>query len=93
MALMVMAKTDAISAFSRPAGELLVANHGLARLRLREQITVEPYGLITIKDRPLSPAAAILRAEIEARLFPASPASSRPEAGRQEASLKQAGGR
>lgn len=75
MTLMVMAKTDAIGAFSQPVGELLVAGHGLTMLPLRERITVEPYGLITLEGRPLSPAATVLRAEIEARLF-AGPAAT-----------------
>ncbi len=79
MTLMVMAKTDAISAFSQPVGELLVAGHGMAMLPLRERITVEPYGLITLKDRPLSPTASVLRAEVEARLF-AAPAAVLPDA-------------
>lgn len=79
MTLMVMAKTNAIGAFSQSVGELLVAGHGLAMVPLRERIIVEPYGLITLKDRPLSPAATVLRAEIEARLF-ADPPASRAEA-------------
>ncbi|MFZ1430946.1 MAG: LysR family transcriptional regulator [Geminicoccaceae bacterium] len=79
MTLMVMAKTNAISAFSQSVGELLVAGHGLAMLPLRERIIVEPYGLITLKNRPLSPAASVLRAEIEARLF-VEPLASRAEA-------------
>ena len=48
-------------------------------LPLRERIIVEPYGLITLKNRPLSPAASVLRAEIEARLF-VEPLASRAEA-------------
>ena len=72
MMIMLLTRTDMIAALSAPVADLLMVEGQLRRLALRESITVEPFGLITVKDRPLSPAVRIVHAEVERRLFLAS---------------------
>jgi DNA-binding transcriptional LysR family regulator len=51
---------DAVAAVAAPVADVLRASGGLRTLALAEPIPAEPYGLIRVKGRPLSPAARTL---------------------------------
>jgi DNA-binding transcriptional LysR family regulator len=69
MAAVLAAKTDAIAPLAAPVGDLFVGAGRFAKLRLSEPLTVEPYGLIRLAGRPLSPAAAELYRAVEQKVF------------------------
>lgn len=69
MAAVMAAKTDAIAPLAAPVGELFITAGRFVRLKLSEPLTVEPFGLIRLAGRPLSPAAAELYRAVEERVF------------------------
>lgn len=60
MTLVMAAKTDAIAPLALSVTEIFVQSANLCLLAFKERITVEPFGLIRIKDRTLPPAAQLL---------------------------------
>lgn len=60
MSLVMAGRTDAIAPLSAPVAELFAHAGDLVRLHLAEPLVVEPYGLIRVRGRPMSPAARIL---------------------------------
>lgn len=59
LAMMVLLDgTDAIAPLASPVADLLLRKGQFCTLRLTESLVVEPYGLIRVKGRPLSPAVA-----------------------------------
>ncbi|WP_181701477.1 LysR family transcriptional regulator [Chthonobacter albigriseus] len=71
MTMSMAAKTDAVAPIALKVGELLLSAGRFKLLPLTERITVEPYGLIKARGRPLSPAAEVLYRAVEDELFPA----------------------
>lgn len=69
MTTTMVANTDSIAPLALPVAELFLAAGRFRILPLTERITVEPYGLMRVKDRPLSPAARVLHAAVEEELF------------------------
>ncbi|PTE21880.1 LysR family transcriptional regulator [Cereibacter changlensis JA139] len=62
MVLALLQGPEAVTPVSQEVAALLTAGHAsLAVLPLQDRITVEPYSLITLRDRRLSPAAARCR--------------------------------
>ncbi|ONG50126.1 LysR family transcriptional regulator [Pseudoroseomonas deserti] len=71
--LAALGRSDAVSVVSAPVAAMLGAQGRFRRLpplREAEVFAVSPYGLIRMRDRPLSPAAARLQAVLEPMLFP-----------------------
>ncbi|WP_083656406.1 LysR family transcriptional regulator [Mongoliimonas terrestris] len=69
MTLVMAAKTDAIAPLAIPVAELFLSAGSFRLLRLEDPVAVEPYGLIKVKGRALSPAASVLYAAIEEEVF------------------------
>ncbi|WP_246329572.1 LysR family transcriptional regulator [Chthonobacter rhizosphaerae] len=69
MTLVMAGRTDAIAPLAIPVAEMFLSAGSFKILRLEERVTVEPFGLIKVKGRPLSPAAAVLYAAIEEEVF------------------------
>ncbi|BBE70688.1 LysR family transcriptional regulator [Oharaeibacter diazotrophicus] len=65
MATLLVARTDSILPVAEPVADLFLAAGRFVKLSLTEKLTVEPYGLIRIAGRPLSPAAAAFYATLE----------------------------
>src|SRR5262245_14927120 len=69
LTLVMVAQSDAIAPVSVEVADFIRAEGGLAgaieMLPVDFDIVVQPYSLITVKNRPLSPAARTLYAEIE----------------------------
>lgn len=64
MAAILAARTDAIVPLAEPIVDLFLAAGRYHKLVLSEDLTVEPYGIIRMKGRPLSPAAAAFYATL-----------------------------
>jgi len=58
--LAIAAETDAVLPIAVAIVEHVGDSKRLKRLRVRENLVLESYGLIQVKDRPLSPAAEIV---------------------------------
>ena len=69
MSLVMAGRTDAIAPLSSPVADLFVRSGDLVRLELAEPLTVEPYGLISVRGRPMSPAARILYDVVRGREY------------------------
>jgi DNA-binding transcriptional LysR family regulator len=69
MTLVLAAKTDAIAPLASPVAELFLTSGNFEILPLLEPITVEPFGLVKVLGRPLSPSAQVLYEAVEAELF------------------------
>lgn len=68
--LAMVARTDAITAVALPVADLLQATGGAFEvLRLTEPLMVEPFGLIRLRSRALSPGAELVYGAVERRLF------------------------
>lgn len=69
LTLVMVAQSDAISPVSVEVANFIRSDAGLAGaidiLRTDFEITVQPYSLITVRNRALSPVARMLYAEIE----------------------------
>ncbi|WP_407049649.1 LysR family transcriptional regulator [Methyloraptor flagellatus] len=68
MTMVMAAKTEAIAPLAIPVAELFVTSGNFKILKFSEPITVEPFGLVRVRDRPLSPSAQVLYAAIEEQL-------------------------
>jgi DNA-binding transcriptional LysR family regulator len=60
MMMVLVARTDAIAPIAEPVAEMFLGTGAFRTLSLAEPIPIEPYGLVRVKGRPLSPAARIL---------------------------------
>ena len=60
LSLAIAAATDAVTPMAIPIVDDVGDMKRLRRLRVRESLILESYGLVRIKDRPLSPAAEIV---------------------------------
>ncbi|WFF42703.1 LysR family transcriptional regulator [Salinicola endophyticus] len=60
MALAMVDKSEAITVTTQEVAELLCAQPRFATLPLPEALSVQPYGLISLRERRLSPGAAKL---------------------------------
>ena len=69
MAAILAARTDAIMPLADPVADLFLAAGRFTKLKLTERLTVEPYGLIRMHNRPLSPAAAAFYATLEEMIW------------------------
>ena len=69
MSLVMAGRTDAIAPLAAPVAELFARSGDLVRLELTEPLTVEPYGLISVRGRPMSPAARILYDVVRGREY------------------------
>ena len=68
--LAMVSRTDAIAAVAVAVAELLQSLGGdFEILRLSEPLTVEPFGLVRLRSRALSPAAELVYEAIERRYF------------------------
>ena len=68
MTMVMAAKTDAIAPLAIPVADLFLTSGNFKILKFSEPITVEPFGLVRVKDRPLSPSAQVLYSAIEEEL-------------------------
>ena len=76
--LTLLGRGDAICVVSEPAAAMLEAQGQFRRLpplRGEAALSVAPYGLIRLRERPLSPAAQRLQDVLEPLLFPGGPAA------------------
>lgn len=72
MTLVAVSKTDAVTAVAEPVARLIAEAVGaFAVLETAEPISVEPYGLIRVRGRPLSPSAELVYEAVRAALFAA----------------------
>jgi DNA-binding transcriptional LysR family regulator len=60
MAMIMVDRSDAITALEWHVAKLLSGMGRFRILNFGQRVTVEPYGLITVADRPLSPGARML---------------------------------
>lgn len=60
LAQLTMAETDAVAAVSAPVAAMFTATGGFHILPLEEPLIGAPYGLVSVRGRPLSPPARIL---------------------------------
>jgi DNA-binding transcriptional LysR family regulator len=68
MSMAMIDKTDALSVTARAVAELYCSTNRFSILRFEKRFSVEPYGLVLMKDHPLSPGARTLLAAIQAVL-------------------------
>ncbi len=68
MSMAMIDKTDALSVTARALAELYCSTNRFSILKFEKRFSVEPYGLVLIKDHPLSPGARTLLAAIRAAL-------------------------
>ncbi|WP_207477035.1 LysR family transcriptional regulator [Arenibaculum pallidiluteum] len=69
MTLVMAAKTDAIAPLAIPVAELFLKAGAFRILQLDEPLSVEPFGLVTVRGRPLSPPAQVMYAAVEQHLL------------------------
>lgn len=60
MMLAMAARSEAIVPLARPVADMFLGSGAFVMLPLDEPIVDEPFGLIRVRDRPLSPAARVL---------------------------------
>lgn len=75
LAQLTVADTDAVAAVSAPVAAMFRAAAGFRVLPLDEPIPGEPFGLISVRGRPLSPAARILYNTIREQQQPSAAAA------------------
>lgn len=69
MALATVAKTEAVTVMAKTVAQLFTAP-GRYRILDFERFSVQPFGLIRLRDKPLSPGAAALFKKVRATLLP-----------------------
>ncbi|MFD2263936.1 LysR family transcriptional regulator [Lacibacterium aquatile] len=69
MALATVAKTEAITVMAKTVAQLFAAP-GRFRILDFERFSVQPFGLIRLRDKPLSPGAAALFKKVRGTLLP-----------------------
>lgn len=69
MSMVSAARTDTIAPLGAPVADLFCATGYFVRLPLTEKVMVEPYGLIKLHNRVLSPAAQVLYDAVRLQLF------------------------
>jgi len=69
MALATVAKTEAITVMAKTVAQLFTAP-GRYRILDFERFSVQPFGLIRLRDKPLSPGAAALFKKVRETLLP-----------------------
>jgi len=77
MSLVMAARTDAIAPLAAPVAALFTGSGDYVTLNLAEPITIEPFGLLRVRGRPLSPAARILYEAVRRPDVPALPSGGR----------------
>jgi DNA-binding transcriptional LysR family regulator len=70
MALAIVAQSDAVTANARSVADLVGGGGRFRLLPLGERLTLDPFGLVKLKRRPLSPGARVLYEAIRERLLP-----------------------
>ncbi len=73
MTVAMAANTDAIAPLAVSVAEMFLSAGRFRILNFAERVTVEPFGLIRLKHRPLSPGAQALYDAVQERLYPAAP--------------------
>jgi DNA-binding transcriptional LysR family regulator len=68
MSMAMIDKTDALSVTARALADLYCSTNRFSILKFEKRFSVEPYGLVLIKDHPLSPGARALLAAVRAAL-------------------------
>jgi DNA-binding transcriptional LysR family regulator len=68
MSMAMIDKTDALSVTARALAELYCSTNRFSILKFEKRFSVEPYGLVLIKDHPLSPGARTLLTAIRTAL-------------------------
>jgi DNA-binding transcriptional LysR family regulator len=68
MSMAMIDKTDALSVTARALAEMYCSTNRFSILKFEKRFSVEPYGLVLIKDHPLSPGARTLLSAIRAAL-------------------------
>jgi DNA-binding transcriptional LysR family regulator len=76
LAQLTVADSDAIAAVSAPVADMFRAAAGFRVLPLDTPIPGEPFGLIGVRGRPLSPAARILSGIVREQARPATAAAA-----------------
>jgi DNA-binding transcriptional LysR family regulator len=66
MSMALIDKTDALSVIARALAELYCSTNHFSILRFEKRFSVEPYGLVLMKDYPLSPGARTLLGAVRA---------------------------
>ncbi len=64
VSLALVEKMDAITVISRPVAEWLCDPQRFTILPFEPRFTVKPFGIVCLRDRPLSPGAAAMKATI-----------------------------
>jgi DNA-binding transcriptional LysR family regulator len=70
MGIATVAQTDAVTATARSVADLFGAGGSIRVLPLGERLTLDAFGLVRLKRRPLSPGAQLLYAAVRERLLP-----------------------
>ena len=69
MSLVMARRADSIAPLAAPVADLFTGSGDLVRLPLAETPSIEPYGLIRVIGRPMSPAARILYDGVRGREY------------------------
>lgn len=69
MSLVMARRADSIAPLAAPVADLFTGSGDLVRLPLAETPSIEPYGLIRVIGRPMSPAARILYDVVRGREY------------------------
>ncbi|MCS2608311.1 LysR substrate-binding domain-containing protein [Halomonas dongshanensis] len=64
VSLALVSKSDTLTVITRETADLLCAPHRFRRLTFDETLSVQPYGLVSLRHRRLSPGAAVLMSEL-----------------------------
>jgi len=70
IALAMIGRTDAVTAVARTVAELVTAPGRFRTLETADRLTVEPFGIVRLRQKPLSPGAQRLYAAVRAQLLP-----------------------
>lgn len=64
MSLILVLRSDAITVLESNIASLMIATGKWSKINYKEEVLLDHYGLITSKDKPISPAAYIMYNEI-----------------------------
>ncbi|MCB8888179.1 LysR family transcriptional regulator [Vreelandella malpeensis] len=69
VSLALVSKSDTLTVITRETADLLCAPQRFRQLPFHETLRVQPYGLVSLRNRRLSPGAAALMSELRALMI------------------------
>ncbi|WNL41821.1 LysR substrate-binding domain-containing protein [Halomonas sp. PAMB 3264] len=64
VSLALVSKSDTLTVITQETADLLCTPQRFCRLAFNESLSVQPYGLVSLRHRQLSPGAAVLMSEL-----------------------------